>query len=67
MSAYYATVNAYDVMDTVFIVLSLRSTTGDREECIESVMHLSTTIPSTGERDPRAWFVDALVGALETL
>ena len=67
MSWFSATVHAYDVMDSVHIIVSLRSTTEDRAECIEPVLHLATTIQGTGEVDEREWLRDALVAALEVI
>jgi len=67
MSWYTATVHAYDVMDTVHVTVSMRSTTEDRSECIEPVIHLATTIQGTGEANELRWLRDALVAALELL
>jgi hypothetical protein len=67
MSWLAISLDAYDVMDRVHIIVRVRSTTEDREECIEPVLHCATTILSTGETDPRQWAIDALVGALEAL
>jgi hypothetical protein len=65
MSWYSATVHAYDVMDRVQITVTMRATIEDRSEAIETLFHTATTVPSTGERDPREWLRDALVAALE--
>jgi len=67
MSQLFISLDAYDVMDQVFITLRVRCTTPDRTEAIETLLHSSTTIPGTGETDPREWARDALVGALEAL
>lgn len=67
MSLYMASVNAYDCMDTVHVIVSVRSTTADRSEAIESLLHTATTIPGVGESDPREWLRDVLIGALEAL
>lgn len=64
---YSASIDAYDVMDRVHIIVRLRSTTADRAECIEPVLHLSTTILGTGETDARLWLQDVLVAAIEAL
>jgi hypothetical protein len=62
-----ATVHAYDVMDQIFISVSVRATTEDRSETIESELRLTTTIEGVGEDDPREWLRDVLLAALESI
>lgn len=64
---YSATVNAYDVMDQVHVIVSVRSQSEDRSECIETVLHHATTLSGEGETDPALWLQDVLVAALELL
>lgn len=64
---YSASLYAYDVMDRVSVTLAIRATGDTPESSIETVLHTATTVPGTGETDPRKWAMDALVAALETL
>ena len=67
MSYRMTTLNAYDVMDSVHIIVGVRATTEDRTETIETELRYTTTLPSIGEDDPREWLRDVLVAALECL
>jgi len=63
----YATVNAYDVMGQVFIILSVREQGDTKEESLGTVLHTTTTVPGSGETSPTEWAKDALVALLEVL
>jgi hypothetical protein len=64
---YFASVYAYDVMDQVSITVAIRSQGDTPETPITTELTIATTVPGTGESDPRKWAMDALVAALETL
>ncbi len=65
---YEATVTAFDVLDQVWVVVSLRGSDGvstDRSALLG--LQRQTTVQGTGETDPREWLRDALIAAIETL
>jgi len=62
---YIATLHAYDVMSTQHVTLSVREYPDDPSWSPSTVFECTTTVPGTGENDPRQWLVDALVGLLE--
>lgn len=64
---YEARVSAYDVLDQVWVGLSLSSQEDQVSTHPEIVLHISTQIEGTGESDPREWARDALIGLLEAL
>lgn len=64
---YTATINAWDVMDTVHVTARVQATTGTGETPIERVLSASTTVSGVGETDPREWLVDVLVALLESV
>jgi len=64
---YVASVHAYDVMDTQHVHLRVVSYPDDATEQPHSVLVCTTTVPGTGENDPRLWAQDALVALIEVL
>lgn len=64
---YEVRLSAYDVMDQVWVTVTLHSQQEVAEGIGEPVMQLSTTLDGTGESDPFDWVRDVLVGALELL
>lgn len=60
-------INIYDAMDRVHVIASVRATSPDRSESIETELRCTTSLPSTGEDDARQWLVDALVALLEEI
>lgn len=67
MSAFSASINAYDVMDQVHITVRAWLQAEAQSEPIVLLLKGSTDIPGVGETDPVRWVRDALVGALEML
>jgi hypothetical protein len=64
---YEARIVTYDVMDRIAISMTVRQSTDAPEHGQQTVYHKVTTVPGTGENDPRAWLLEALVAAAETL
>lgn len=64
---YEARITAYDVMDSVGVIMVVRESTGYAAMADEVVYHKVTTVRGTGEDDPVEWLKDALVAALEDL
>lgn len=64
---YTATINAWDVMDTVHVTATVRATPGIGETPPERALSASTTVSGVGETDPREWLVDVLVALLESV
>lgn len=60
-----ATVSAYDALDAVVVTAHVRQYGDVPEEPSSIVFECTTSLPGTGESDPRQWLVDALVGLLE--
>lgn len=64
---YEARMTAYDVMDTVFVTVSVYSQEDVATGSTELAASSSTTVQGTGEADPVEWTRDALIALLETL
>lgn len=64
---YIASVHAYDVMSSVTTTVLVKEFPDDPEQPPSTVLVCTTTVPGTGESDPREWVKDALVGMLEAL
>ena len=64
---YSATLNAYDVMGTVFVTASVRAQEDTQGQPIATVLQVSTAFDGEGEGSPRLWLLAALVGLAETL
>lgn len=64
---YIASVHAFDVMDTVQVTATVRSTPDIEGIQPTTVLRATTTVSGVGEVDPRQWMVDALVALLEEL
>lgn len=64
---YELRMSAYDVMDQIWVTLSLHSQQDVAEGAADALAHISTTVAGVGESDPREWMRDALVAALEVL
>ena len=62
---YIASVNAYDVMSSQQVTALVRVFPDNPEERPSIVYECTTTVPGTGESDPRQWLVDVLVALLE--
>lgn len=65
----YRTANAaaYDVMDQVFISVTVQTYEPNGEIFERSESTWATTVPGTGEESESEWLRDALVALLETL
>lgn len=61
------TVHAYDVLDTVHVHAHVRARGDTPADPIDTVFECTTSVPGTGESDPRLWLQDALVALLERL
>jgi hypothetical protein len=64
---YEARITAYDVMDSVQIVVVVWETDEDPTTPNTPVVRSVQTVPGTGESDPYQWTRDVLVAALEDL
>ena len=64
---YLATVNAFDVMSSVYVNVSLRVAEPAGEHAVTTVRTYECTFDGTGEPDPEEWLRDVLVALLETL
>lgn len=64
---YTATLTAYDCLDSVVIVVTVRSTNPGPDGGLTTELEHCATVEGVGEGNPRQWLVDALVSALETL
>jgi len=64
---YEMTVRAFDVMDEIFIGVSVTAVDGFNVPQKERVLSLQTFISGSGEDDVAQWCRDALVGALEAM
>jgi hypothetical protein len=60
-----ASVYAYDVMTNVHVRALVTEYPDNKEDPPSTVIACTTTVPGTGETDPRQWLVDALVALLE--
>ena len=58
---------AYDVLDQVHVHVGVRERADDNERPFRTVFECTTTVPGTGESDPRQWAIDALVAILEAM
>ncbi len=64
---YEATITAYDCMDQIMVVYTLRERPDNPEEGTVTTLRGVTQVPGEGQLDPRVWLSDALLAALETL
>lgn len=64
---YEARVTAYDVMDRVMVATVVLQAEELPQVSQQVVWRSTTTVPGTGESDPREWARDALIAALESL
>lgn len=64
---YELRLTAYDCMDTVHIAGTLSMTTQGPSEVSTPALSWTTSIPGTGQSDPREWTTDSLLAALEAL
>lgn len=64
---HIATLHAYDAISTVTTHAVVRAFPDDPEAPSHIVFECTTTVPGTGETDPRLWLQDALVAMLERL
>lgn len=64
---YEVRLSAYDVMDQIWVSLTLHSQQDVAEGIGSALVHVSTSVAGTGETDPHAWIRDALVAALEAI
>jgi hypothetical protein len=64
---YEARVTAFDVMDDVWVSVTVTGTGDWPADRRGPLVNCRTTVQGTGESDPRAWARDALIAALEAL
>lgn len=64
---YEVRLSGYDVLDQIWVTLTLHSQQDVAEGIGSALVHVSTTVLGTGEADPREWTRDVLVAALEAL
>jgi len=64
---YIASVHAYDALDSVSTTVLVKEFPDDPDLPPSTVFVCTTTVPGTGESDPRLWVQDALVAMLEAL
>ena len=64
---YEARMSAYDVMDQIWVTVSLHSQQDVAAGIGTALVHVSTQVAGTGESAPLEWLRDALVSALEAL
>ena len=67
MAQYVLQVNAWDVMDRVFVTAFLREYGDISTDRADVVLDRTTTVEGTGESDPEQWVRDALVALLEAI
>lgn len=63
---YEARVTAYDVMDQVWVGVTVHSQEDVLSTGSSVVLHMSEQVTGVGESDPREWLRDVLVALLET-
>lgn len=61
------TVRAFDMLDEVFVGITVRGTENVLDAPTETVVSLQTFVRGTGEPDAFQWARDALVAALEAM
>lgn len=64
---YEAKVQAFDVLDQIWITIRLWSTEGVDPAVSTPVLELQVSVAGQGESDCREWLRDALVAGLEAL
>lgn len=64
---YAATMNAYDVMGTVHVHVTVRRAGESAEDGFTPEFSTGTDVPGVGESDAREWLRDALVALLEVV
>jgi len=64
---YEARVTAYDVMDEVWVTVTVQASSGFPDQGTHQVLATRTSLAGTGETDVHEWLRDVLVGALEML
>lgn len=63
---YEARVIAYDVLDQIHVSMSVQRSNAPTTDS-ETIFHLVTDFPGTGEDSPPEWLKDVLIAALERL
>lgn len=64
---YEARVTAYDVMDSVHVVLNATDTTATPTNTVDMHLNLTVTVPGRGTDDISLWVRQALQALLEAL
>lgn len=64
---YEAHLSAYDVMNYVYVGVSVNRQEDPPSGVQEQALHLTATVAGVGETDVREWLRDALVTMLEAL
>ena len=62
---YQMNLSGYDMLDQVHVAAHIIDFADRTEKGYAQVFEMTTDVPGVGESDPREWFKDALIAALE--